>query len=135
MTVAWGSLALFIVGFAVGATFLERSYRRALAILAVATLGGFVFSFMAGFSIGRFTALLPLLVTAFATSRGRPAYAQVGAFAAAILLYVLFAWLLAEDVPFWGIHIELPLCVLAYVAAFVFPPSRRARGGDQLLSR
>jgi hypothetical protein len=131
-SVAWGSLGIFVLGFGVGAMLLERSYRRALAILILATLGGFVFSFLAGFSIGRFTAVLPLLVTAFATTRGRTMYLQSGAVAAAIAIYVLFAWIL--PLPFWGIHIELPLCLLAYVMAYVFTP-RRVGGGDQRLSR
>lgn len=133
-SVAWGSLAIFVLGFALGAMLLERSYRRALAILMLATLGGFVFSFLAGFSIGRFTTVLPLLVTAFATTRGRSMYLQSGAFAAAIAIYVLFAWIVSEEVPYWGIHIELPLCLLGYLAAYVFTP-RRVGGGDQRLSR
>jgi hypothetical protein len=131
-SVAWGSLVLLIGGFAVGATLLERKYRRGLALLALATVGGFTFSFMAGFSIGRLTALLPLLVTAFATSRGRRTYLMSAAFAAAIALYVLLSWILA--VPYWGIHIELALCLLAYLTAYLIPP-RRVGGGDRRLSR
>ena len=45
-----------------GILFLERAYRPALAVLVVATVGGFTFSLIAGFSIGRFTAVLPLIV-------------------------------------------------------------------------
>jgi hypothetical protein len=131
-SIAWGSLALFVGGFAVGATLLERKYRRGLAVLALATVAGFVFSFLAGFSIGRFTAVLPMLVTAFATSRGRSSYVLAAALLVAVGLYVLLAWLL--PVLYWGIHIELPLCLLAYAAAYLVPP-RRVGGSDRRLSR
>jgi len=124
--IAWGSLALFLVGTLVGALFLERAYRLALAVFAVATVGGFTFSFLAGFSIGRFTAVLPLVVTAFAVTRYRDPRLQLAAPAAGIGVYVLLAWIFAEQVHFWGIQIELPLCLAAYATAFVFPPRRDA---------
>jgi hypothetical protein len=82
--IAWGSLALFLVGALIGTLFLERAYRLALAIFAVATVGGFTFSFLSGFSIGRFTAVLPLVVTAFAVTRDRARRLQLAAQAAAI---------------------------------------------------
>ena len=123
-TVAWGSFALFIIGAAAGTLLIERTYRLALAVFAVATTGGFTFSFLAGFSIGRFTAVLPLIVTAFAVTRDRDPRLQLAAQAAAIAIYVLFAWILAEQVGYWGIHLDLPLCLLAYAAALVFPPHR-----------
>ncbi len=58
---AWGTLGVFGVGAPIGIPMLERRYRPALGVLFAATFGGFVFSFIAGFSIGRFTALLPLV--------------------------------------------------------------------------
>jgi len=123
---AWGSLALFLVGTLVGTLFLERAYRLALAVFALATVGGFTFSFLSGFSIGRFTAILPLIVTAFAVTRDRNPRLQLAAQAAAIGVYVLLAWILAEQVGYWGIQIELPLCLVAYAAALIFPPGRHA---------
>jgi len=125
-TFAWGLLALFLVGALVGTLFLERAYRLALAIFAVATVSGFVFSSLPGFSIGRFTAVLPLIVTAFAVSRDRDPRLQLLAQATAIGIYVLLAWILAEQVGFWGIQIELPLCLVAYTVALIFPPRRNA---------
>jgi hypothetical protein len=125
-TIGWASLIVFVAGAWVGAHFLERAYRPALSVFAVATLGGFTFSFLAGFSIGRFTAVLPLVVTAFAITRYRDPRLQLAAQAAAIGVYILLAWILAEQVHFWGIQIELPLCLAAYAAAFVFPPRRDA---------
>ena len=109
-----------------GTLFLERAYRLALAIFALATVGGFTFSFLAGFSIGRFTALLPLMITAFAVTRDRDRRLQLAAQVLAIGIYVLLAWILAEQVGYWGIQLELPLCLLAYAAALTFPPGRRA---------
>jgi hypothetical protein len=124
--IAWGSLALFLVGALVGTLFLERAYRLALVIFAVATVSGFTFSFLSGFSIGRFTALLPLVVTAFAVTRDRNPRLQLAAQAAAIGIYIVLAWIIAAQVGYWGIQIELPLCLVAYAAALLFPPRRKA---------
>jgi hypothetical protein len=123
--VAWASLAIFVVGFIVGATLLPTSYRTALAVLFSATVGGFVFSFLTGFSIGRFTVVLPLVSTAFAVSYGRGRLLRGLAHAAAILIYVLLAWIVVATG--WGIPIELPLCALAYVLALLRPPSPRVQ--------
>jgi hypothetical protein len=122
--VAWSTLALFLVGAVVGTTLLGRRYRLALAILSLATISGFGFSFLAGFSIGRFTALLPLVLTAFAVTYGRSGRLQVAAHAAAIGIYILLAWLIAEQVPFWGIQVELPLSLIAYLLAARSPATR-----------
>ena len=122
--IAWGSLALFLVGAFVGSLFLERAYRLALAVFVLATVGGFTFSFLSGVSIGRFTAVLPLVLTAFAVTRDRPRRLQLAAQAAAIGIYVLLAWILAEQIGFWGIQLMLPLCLAAYAVALIFPPGR-----------
>jgi hypothetical protein len=125
--IAWSSLGLFLIGAVSGIPFLERRYRRALAILSVATLGGFVFSFIAGFSVGRFTALLPLVLTAFAVTYGRGLRLRLAAYATAVALYILLAWLIPERVGYWGIHIDLALCAIAYGIAFLRPPPAAAR--------
>jgi hypothetical protein len=125
-TIAWGTFALFLVGAMVGTILIERTYRTALAVFVVATVSGFIFSFLAGFSVGRFTAVLPLIVTAFAVTRYRDPRLHLAAQAAAIGVYVLLAWILAEQVHFWGIQIELPLSLVAYAAALAFPPARDA---------
>ena len=114
-----------MVGTLVGVRFLEGAYRPALGIFAVATVGGLIFSFLAGFSIGRFTAVLPMVVTAFAVTRDRPPPLQLAAQAAAIGIYVLLAWIIPERVGFWGIQFMLPLCLVAYAAALIFPPGRK----------
>ena len=124
--IAWGSLALFLAGTVAGILFIERAYRVALAVFALATVSGFSSSFISGFSIGRFTAVLPLVVTAFAVTRDRNPRLQMAAQAIAIGLYILLAWVLAEQVGLWGIQIELLLCLLAYAAALIFPPRRLA---------
>jgi hypothetical protein len=125
-TIAWGTFALFLIGAMAGTILIERTYRLAIAVFAVATFSGFIFSFLAGFSIGRFTAVLPLIVTAFAVTRYRDPLLQMVAQTAAIGVYVLLAWILAEQVHFWGIQIELPLSLVAYAAALFFPPHGRA---------
>ena len=121
---AWGLFALFCFGSLAATLLPQRAYRRSLAVSVVATVSGFIFSFLAGFSIGRFTAVLPLIVTAFAVTRYRDPRLQLAAQVAAIGIYVLLAWILAEQVHFWGIQIELPLCLVAYAAALIFPPGR-----------
>jgi len=126
--IAWLSLAIFVAGSWTGVPLLRRAYQRALATLLAAVTGGFVFSYLAGFSIGRFTALLPLLLTAFAITYGRAVLLQVAAYVAAILIYLLFAWLIPEQVHFWGIQFELPICLLAYAIALRFPPAPATRG-------
>jgi hypothetical protein len=122
--IAWGSFALFFIGALTGTLLLERTYRLALALFVVATVGGFTFSYLSGFSIGRFTAILPLVVTAFAVTQYRGPRLQLAAQTAAIGIYVLLAWIFAEQVHFWGIQLELPLCLVAYAAALIFPPVR-----------
>jgi hypothetical protein len=47
---------------------MDRTYRPTLVALFIATLVGFAFSFIAGFSIGRFTVLVPLITTGYAVS-------------------------------------------------------------------
>lgn len=126
--IAWGSFALFFIGAFAGTILLERAYRLALAIFVIATVSGFAFSFLAGFSIGRFTAVWPLILTAFAITHARGPRLQLAALVAAIGIYVLLAWIVAEQVHFWGIQFELPLSLVAYAAALMFPPGRaRAR--------
>ena len=87
--IAWVSFAVFFLGALAGTVLLGRAYRLALAIFVVATVGGFTFSFLAGFSIGRFTAILPLVITAFAVTHYRDPRLQLAAQAAAIGIYVL----------------------------------------------
>jgi hypothetical protein len=101
---------------------MDRTYRPTLAILFVATLGGFAFAFITGFSIGRFVAVFPLLVTAYAVTYGRGYLLQVAGFAVAVGLYIILAWLI--PVHYWGIHIETPICAIAYAIAFLRPPRR-----------
>jgi hypothetical protein len=64
-----------------------------LIVLFIATLGGFAFAFITGFSIGRFMVLLPLVTTAYAVSYGRGLRVRLGAYAIAVGLYLLLAWL------------------------------------------
>jgi hypothetical protein len=100
----------------------DRTYRPTLIVLFIATLGGFAFAFITGFSIGRFVVLLPLLITAYAVTYGRGLPLQAAAYIAAVGLYLLLAWYKPEWFYFWGIPFELPLCAIAYVIAFLRPP-------------
>jgi hypothetical protein len=122
-TIGWGSFVLFVAGAVVATLYLKRSYRRAIGVFMVATLGGYTFSFIGGFSIGRFFALLPLVVTAFAVTYSRSLWLQLAAYAAAIGSYLLLAWVFGEQTGAWGIQFMLPLSLAAYVAALIFPPT------------
>src|SRR5438067_11820261 len=102
--IVWVSLGVFLVGLVVGATLLPSSYRLALGILFVVTFSGFVFSFHTGFSIGRFTVVLPLVATAFAVRYGRGRLLHGLADAASILIYVLLAWIVVATG--WGLPLE-----------------------------
>jgi hypothetical protein len=105
----------------------DRTYRPTLVVLFIVTLGAFAFSFITGFSIGRFTVLVPLVVTAFAVSYGRGLCLQLAGYAAAVGLYLLLAWLRPEWSYDWGMSFELPLCTIAYAIAFLRPPRGRGR--------
>ncbi|HEY4872036.1 MAG TPA: hypothetical protein VIJ03_09090 [Candidatus Dormibacteraeota bacterium] len=101
---------------------MDRTYRPTLIGLFIATLGGFAFAFVTGFSIGRFVVVLPLLITAYAVAYGRGLRLQLSAYGGAIGLYLLLAWLRPDWAYDWGISIELPLCTIAYVIALLRPP-------------
>jgi uncharacterized membrane protein YczE len=103
-----------------------RRYRVELARFCMVTVIGFVISFAGGFTIGRFSSVLPLLLTAYAVTRFRPIAIQLAAWLVAVLLYVMFAWLIAEKLHYWGIQMELPIMLLAYAIAFILPPQRSA---------
>jgi len=101
---------------------MDRTYRPTLIVLFLVTLGGFAFAFITGFSIGRFVVVLPLLVTAYAVTYGRGLYLQLAGYAAAGGVYLLLAWLRPEWAYDWGISLELPLCTIAFVIAYLRPP-------------
>jgi hypothetical protein len=59
-------------------------------------------------------------MSAFAVTHARSWRLQVLAHGAAIVTYLVLAWLIIGIS--WGIPIELPLCFLAYVVACRLPP-------------
>jgi drug/metabolite transporter superfamily protein YnfA len=69
--------------------------------------------------------LLPLVITAYAVSYGRGLWVRLAAYASAVGLYLLLAWLRPNWAYDWGISIDLPLCTIAYVIAFIRPPLGR----------
>src|SRR5713101_6946975 len=64
---------------------MDGTYRPTLVVLFIATLGGFAFAFITGFSIGRFVVPLPLLVTPYAVTYGRSDGLQLAVFASSAL--------------------------------------------------
>lgn len=80
---------------------------------------GFVFSWLTGFSYGRYFVVAPLLLTAFAVSFGESVVVKVSALLAALLLWGIFSFALFGTVPLViGIPIEFVLCIIAYVVSF-----------------
>ena len=114
---------------------MDRTYRPTLIVLFIATLAGFAFAFITGFSIGRFMVLLPLVLTAYAVSYGRGLRVRLTAYAIAVGLYLLLAWLRPDWAYDWGISIDLPLCTIAFVIAFIRPPRANLSAPAPTLSR
>lgn len=81
---------------------------------------GFFFSWISGFSYGRYFVVVPLLLTAFAVSRGGPAILRASSFVAAILLFGLFSFALFETITLeTGFLVEFVICMVAYTVSFV----------------
>ncbi|MDQ6879784.1 MAG: hypothetical protein M3082_19215 [Candidatus Dormibacteraeota bacterium] len=98
------------------------------AALFLETLGGFVLSWLTGFTIGRYIVIAPLLVTAYAVSKDGPTILKAGAATAAVLLYVLFSFVFFGAVTLQtALIIECSICVLGYAVLFA---ARRGQARD-----
>jgi len=81
---------------------------------------GFLLSWISGFSYGRYIVLAPLLLTAFAISRKRPAIFKALALLAAILLFGLFSFALFGTVTLErGFLTEFVVCMVAFTVSFI----------------
>ena len=110
--------------------------RLALALFAFAVAWLLVFSFLGGFSIGRFTALIPLMVIGYVVGMGRGLAAVAGSLLAAALIYAAFSWLFyssaAGAFPLlfsaWAIPFYAVLGLTAFVWALSKPPRQDVTG-------
>ena len=115
-----------------------RDHRQAgLAALLGSTLMLLAFSFAAGFSIGRFTAAIPVMLIGVMLGAGRGALGVINALIAAAIVYFMCSWLLSSLVlqggvfswlfGAWAIPLYALLALAAYAAAAT-TPTRSERG-------
>lgn len=137
-TVLWTGFFICVIAVPVAALAMRHGHRStALVILLAASLGLLVFSGIAGFSIGRLTALLPMLVIGYMAGLGRGRWFVLGGLLTAVLAYLAFSWYLTPlaslggwfDAVFgsWGILAYFPLAVLVFAAAMATDPSTARR--------
>lgn len=131
--IVWTGFALLIVA-AVAGMLVARSRRRtaALVLLFISALGLLAFSGIAGFSIGRFTASIPVLITAHIVAKGRGRRTVWACSIGAPLLYVTVSWLLTPlassggvwSAAFgsWGILLYAVLLLVAFGWSVARPP-------------
>jgi len=132
--VLWAGFGGCILALMAGLLLAQHPAQRSLALtlLFVAVLGTLAFSFVGGFSIGRFTAVIPVLVIGYMVGMGRGPGAVTGCLFGAAVLYVAFSWLFTPlvltGVPFsflfgfWAIPVYSILAVAAFVWAVRKPP-------------
>lgn len=124
--ILWTVFAGCIVGLIAGVVVAQhRPQRRlALVLVLVSILGILAFSFIGGFSIGRFTALFAVLGIGYVVAMGRGPFVVAGCLVGAGLLYLACSWLLTDLVLRGGIYALLfgawaiPTYAVLAVAAF-----------------
>ncbi len=131
--VLWGGFQLSVIALIAG-VFAQHRHRRGLALtlLFFAVLGTLAFSFVGGFSVGRFTAVIPVLASGYVVGMGRGAAPVAATVLGAALTYVACSWLLTPLVltggvfalvfGFWAIPVYAILAVAAFGWAVAKPP-------------
>jgi hypothetical protein len=125
--VLWTGLAICIIGALAGVQLAWRGHRKiALAFLLTAALGMSAFSLIAGFSIGRFTAVVPALLAGYMVAVGRGWLITLAALVGALVIYIACSWVLTA-LLFQGGIFELifgawaiPLYAVAALMAFLW---------------
>ena len=110
--------------------------RTGLTVLLMAIVGILAFSFVGGFSVGRFTAVIAVLATGYMVATGRGPLAVGASMVGAALLYLAFSWLFTPLVlsggifallfGAWAIPVYGLLAVAAFVWAITNPPRSHA---------
>ena len=134
--VLWGGFQVSIIVLVAG-LFAQHRHRRGLALtlLFFAVLGTLAFSFVGGFSIGRFTAVIPVLVIGYVVGMGRGPVAVTSCLLGAAFIYLACSWLFTPLVlsggafsfvfGFWAIPVYATLALAAFGWAVAKPPRRR----------
>jgi hypothetical protein len=134
--VLWTGFWLSLIASAVSVLLARHGHRQqALVLLFIAVLWTLVFSFLGGFSIGRFTAAIPVLLIGYMVGMGRGAMVVGRALIVAAAFYIAFSWLLiplasvgdplAVVFGAWGIPAYLAAAIAAFTWSLMNPP----RGG------
>jgi hypothetical protein len=131
-TVLWVGFQLSIIAL-IGGLFAQHRHRRALALtlLFFAVLGTLAFSFVGGFSIGRFTAVIPVLVIGYVVGMDRGPVAVTSCLLGAAFIYLACSWVFTPLVltggafslvfGFWAI----PAYAILALAAFGWAVTKR----------
>jgi hypothetical protein len=130
--ILWGGFQVSLIALIAGLLAQHRGRRNlALTLLLISVLGTLGFSFVGGFSVGRFTAIIPLLVIGYVVAMGRGPAAVASGVLAAALTYVAFSWLFTPHLltggpfafvfGFWAI----PFCAILAIAAFGWAFAKR----------
>ena len=138
--VLWMGFGLSIVAAVVSVRLSMRGRReQALSLLFLAVLGTLAFAYVGGFSVGRFTGLIPVLFIGYMVGMGRGRMVVVGCLVIAVIVYILISWLLTPLVAVggplavvfgaWGI----PTYLVVAVAACFWTVGRPPRGGDAMV--
>ncbi len=132
----WIGLGLSLIALIAGIVTAQGSHRTAaLALLLIAEAGTLTFSFIGGFSIGRFTAVVPVLVSGFVMGMGRSRVTAGACLFGAAVIYLLFSWLLtplefdsgllALLFGFWAIPSYALIGLIAFGTSFAMLGTRR----------
>ncbi len=129
----WTGLGLAVIALGAGVALAHSAHRTvAIVLLAVAEFGTLSFSFIGGFSIGRFTALIPVLVTGYVMALGHSRLTVGACLIGSAVVYGLCSWwfiplvlhggVLAMLFGFWAIPLYGAFATFAFGSAL-------ARGG------
>src|SRR4030088_3468647 len=139
--VLWTGLGLALLAAAAAPSAARNAgYSYALLLLCVATAYTLFFATISGFSIGRFVAVIPVLLTGYAVSQGRGHGFMTVSLTAAGATYFAFSWLLtpilfaagpdsllAAILGCWGIPLYAAIALLAFIWAAFNQPGRSNR--------
>ena len=131
--ILWAGFQFAIIAVIAGLFAQVRGRRHlALALFLLAVVFTLAFSYIGGFSIGRFTALIPVLVIGYVVGMGRGPAVVAGCALVALLIYATFSWVLTTRLPTtgplmylfgsWAIPLYTILGLAAFIWAFARPP-------------
>ena len=131
---AWGGFYAALLAASVGILAGHRGRPRiALGILGTSALVLLLFSMIGGFSVGRVTILLPVLIGGYVLGMGRGWVAVFSGILIATIVYALGSWWLTDTLDgvalgiilaFWGAPIYVAFLVVAFATAVANPSFR-----------